>query len=47
MMTPRVRLPGVHHDPSSPPSTSEEVAISPHKNAFDIREMKSQFGAGI
>jgi hypothetical protein len=38
-MAPRVRLLGVHQDPSSPPMTSEEVAIRPHKNALDIIEM--------
>jgi hypothetical protein len=36
MMIPRVRLAGVHHDPSSPPITSEVEAIRPHKNALDM-----------
>jgi polar amino acid transport system substrate-binding protein len=29
MMTPSVRLPGVHHDPSNPPTSREESAIRP------------------
>jgi hypothetical protein len=36
MMTPRLRLPRVSHDPSSPPTISEEVAIRPHRNALDM-----------